>query len=468
MKAFLTRTLALALTLILLSPSPSSADQPHSTLLFADQSKITGKVLNIHLKDKILNLKSPSLRGKAQLNTSQLLEISLPGKARELDSDHYALATIKQHFRDSHQDTLRGRLVNLDENTITLDTWYAGELTLKRSLVHSLDIFTHSPNFYAGPNGPDGWTSASGKLEDNWTFKNRSMISKSHHGVARQIAIPERAKISLTASWKNAPYFRIFFLSTDGKSQSPQSAYSLNVRQNRLTLHRSSNGQRTIEVFNEAVRNLSELEQSTLTIYLDRSPEGKNAVYLDDKHIATWADVDDKSLTGEWLQIIPNRNTPLKISNISVNQWDGIFPLSQQDHDDKKDLESTAPKLDGQEIRLSNGDIVIGNIKNIDKDLAHLDTSFGKVEVPLRHMKNIMLADMEDEDLMESRDIRAWFHEGGYVTIRMESFDGKNIKGYSQVYGEATFQVEAFSRLQFNIWRPELEAARLGGDSDDW
>ena len=70
---------------------------------------------------------------------------------------------------------------------------------------------------------------------------------------------------------------------------------------------------------------------------------------------------------------------------------------------------------------------------------------------------------------MEAGDVRAWFHEGGYVTIKMHSFDGKKIKGYSQVYGDAEFDASAFEKIEFNIWNEKINTIREGTETKaDW
>lgn len=442
------------------------AESPVSTLTFADKTRITGQPLSIDSKKKVLTFTSPSLQGETELKTEGLLEMTLQGEPQSIEADHYALATIKPHNDGYFRDTLRGRLVHLDDKTVTLDTWYAGQLTIRRSLVQALDIFSQSPTFYTGPNGPEGWVTPTGELNDHWTFKNRTMASKTQQGVARKVQIPERAKITVTAKWKNSPYFKILFLTKEGSNSSfPDSGYYLNVQQTRLTLYRNSENQRNNLVFNEAIEGMREVEQTTVTIYLDRTKEGTSAVYLDDKRIGTWTDIDDTALEGEWLHFVPNRNSPLKLSNISVSQWDGTLPLSPEE---EPTTDEADPKREGQKIRLANGDVVIGKIQKIDKEMVKLGTSFGDVQVPLRLMKSINLDDVEDEDRMEINDVRAWFHEGGYVTIKLKSFDGKTIKGYSQVYGDAEFQLSAFSRIQFNIWDIKLDPARISGETDDW
>ena len=446
----------------------SSANDLESTLIFADRTRISGQTLSVDSKEKNIQFQASSLKGQAQLLTKDLLEMTLSGQAKVIEADHYALATIKRHFEDHHQDTLRGTLVSLDEETITLDTWYAGQLKLKRSLVQSLDVFSQSPSFYSGPNGPDGWVSSSGSIRDDWTFTQGSMTSKTRAGIARKVQIPEQAKISVKVRWKSSPYFRLNFLTKDPKNTYPSEGYSLNVQRSRLTLYRSSKGRRNADIFNTRIENMYEVEEATVTIYYDRTEDGTSAVYLDDKRIDTWSAVDDSQLKGEWLQFVPNRSNPIKISDLSISQWDGILPLSSDEETAENEADPSEPKLKGQEIRLANGDIVIGDIKTIGEDLVHLETGFGNVTVPLRHIRNIIMPKLEDQDIMLTNDVRAWFHEGGYVTIDLKSFDGKTIKGYSQVYGDAEFQVSAFSRIQFNIWEDRLNAARFPVDPDQW
>lgn len=437
-----------------------------SILTFADKSRITGFAKGIDSTKSELTLESPSLLDETRLKTDQLLELTLNGTPQEIESDHYVLATIKKHFRDPHMDTIRGRLVALDDDTITLETWYAGQLTLKRSMVQSLDIFGQAPSFYNGPNGPEGWVAAGGDLDKYWTFKNRSMISKDRSGIARKIEIPEKAKITFTADWRSSPYFRILLFSNDGSQDYPGTGYSLNVNRTYLTLYRNVDNGRNNGVISESIRNLINAESAEFTIYLDRSKQGTNAVYIDDQEIGNWTGVDDTVLNGEWIHFIPQNPTPMKFSNISVAQWDGQLPTKPEE---AKDADNGVPKpaaLPGQKIHLANGDVIIGTVSTIDDGMAKLKTGFGDIGVPVRLMRSVALPEIEDQVRMETNDVRAWFHEGGYVTIKLKSLDEKTIKGYSQVWGDAEFDLNAFSRIEFNIWEQDLNALRYETGSD--
>jgi hypothetical protein len=462
------KKLLLAPALFLIAGLPSLAEddgakkERPSILTFSDKSRISGIPKSVEAEKKQIILDSPSLEGQTTLNTGKLLEMTLHGKPEEIEADHYALATIKGHFRDSHRDTIRGRLTDLDDETITLETWYAGKLTLRRSLVHSLDIFNQSPSFYNGPDGPEGWVSAGGDIDKYWTFKNRTMISKARSGIAREVEIPDKAKISFTANWKSSPYFRLLFFSDDGSDDYPGTGYSLNVQRTYMSVYRNAPNDRNNDIISESIRNLLEAETAEFTIYLDRSKDGTNAIYIDDKEIGTWTGVDDTKFKGKWIHFVPQNTSPIKFSGISVAQWDGILPAKPEEEEEV----DTEDQLEGQEIRLANGDVVIGTVKSIDEGQVSLSTSFGDVGVPIKLMRSVALSNKIDEVRMETNDVRCWFHEGGYITVKLKSLDEKTLKGYSQVWGDAEFDINAFSRIEFNIWRPELDTARYGSSSD--
>lgn len=444
-------------------PEEKQAKEPKpSVLTFADETRITGFPQSIDAGKGSLTMNSPSLQGTSVLRTDQLLEMTLAGTPDKLESDHFAIATLKPHFSKKELlDSIRGRLVRLDEKEVVLDTWYAGRLTLQRQFVKSLDIYRQSPTFYEGPDGPEGWVASSGDLDQGWTFKNRTMISKGSIGAAREIEIPEKAKITFTADWKNSTYFRIFFFSPDGKRTYPSSGYSLTVQRTYISLYRYAKNPRSTDIISESIRSLYSTESATFTIYLDRSKKGTNAVYIDQTEIGTWTGTDDTEFKGNWLHFVPRSENPVRFSKISVAQWDGILPAKKE----KKDNDE--PKAEeGQEIRLANGDVVMGNVQGIEEGIASLESEFGKISIPIQRMRSVGLVTKRNQIKMQTNDVRAWFHEGGFVTIDLKSLDSKTLTGYSQAWGTATFDLNAFSRIEFNIWMKKLDTQRYG--TSDW
>jgi len=456
------------------------ADELKSTLTFADRTVLTGSPKSADGKQKALNFISPSLDGEATLKTGQLLEMTLNGKPIVKESDHYALATINDRFDESPpKDTIRGRLLSLDDKSVVLDTDYAGKLTLDRLMVTSLDIYSKPPSFFNGPDGPDGWVCSSGDVEDHWTFGNRSMTSKEQYGIARKVDLPKRSVIKFTAKWKTTPYFKILFLSNDGDTNHPSAGYYLNIQSSYMSLYRSTETGARDDVLNKGLdRSLRETQEAEFSIYLDRDRDGTSAFYINEKLIGTWTGTDDTKGMGEWLHFVPRRTAPLQFSKISVSQWDGVLPFSSDDEKKDDANDEFGEELEGQKIALSNGDVVIGKIKAVKEAFVHVETVFGDVRIPLNRMRSIDLADIKTDeegktvDLKEqpkmwAEDIRAHFHEGGSITIRLDKIEDGKIKGSSQVFGEAEFDLNAFTRLEFNVWSKKLDPARYG-NNEKW
>ncbi len=462
------RTLISTLALFSFGGALLADETPAGKLLFSDQTSLTATPLAVDGEKKTIRLTSPSLDGEVSLKTDQLLEISIAGAPpKPADSDHCAVATIKPRFEQRPQDSIRGRLVALDDEFITLDTDYAGKLKLKRSMVQSLDIYGQMPTFYNGPGTSDGWTASNGNVEDAWEFRRRAMISRTRTGIARKVHIPERAKISFQVEWKSSPRFSFLFLSDDGETTRPDEGYALRFQATYASLTREGkDNPRNSNIFGETVRSLRKKTSATITIYLDRRKDGSNAVYFDKELISTWTQTDDTVLKGEWMHFVPQQVNPLRFSKISISQWDGNLPLAPNEKVDEKE-NRFGDELKGQKINLVNGDTVIGEIDGIKDGLVLLKTSFGKAAVPIRRMSTITLASEEDQPKMYPADVRAWFHEGGFVTLRLSSMDRKSIKGYSQVFDQAEFQLSAFSRIEFNIWSNKLDPDRYS-PTRDW
>jgi len=317
----------------------AAADEKLAHLTFSDQTTLSGKIIKIDAEARTLTLSSPNLHGETVLHTKELIEIQLGNSTVTPEADHYAIATSKPRYDNRPKDSIRGKLSAIDEKTITLETWYAGPLTLNRPMVGSLNIFANSPSVYHGPNSLDGWISSNGKLKETWALRNRKLISKDTHGIARKVAIPSMARISFTAKWKNSPQFNVAFLSKDGESNFPSVAYRFMMQSNSLSMSRNGPGNDRNEVINHTMHSMRRLgqEEANFEIYLNRERTGKNALYIDGLRQGSWTDTDDTEGMGEWLHFIPQNNRPLEISNISVGHWNGQLPQGKNDpadHDD--------------------------------------------------------------------------------------------------------------------------------------
>ncbi len=446
-----------------------------SLLTFSDETQLQGKILSVDLPSQSLKLRSPQLETETTLKTNGLYEIEFPKTFTPPETHHYAIATSKPRIKERQKDSIRGRLIALDDTTITLDTWYAGTLKLKREMIGALDIFPHSPSLYSGPNTLKEWVTSNGVLEENWTLQDRTLTSKSRHGIARKVPIPGRAKISFTASWKANPNFSFIFLSNEGDSSYPEVNYRLNVHRNSLTISRDGPERKQNNFLARSQHTISRRgqEKATFDIYLDRAPGGQNGIFIDGEKSDTWTGTDDTEGMGDWIHFVPKNELELKITNISITEWNGALPKGQQTENET--IDDSLKDLEGETISLINGDTLIGQIKKISDGTLQTKTIYGEIGIPINRIRAINVAgehpDKPQPILLEN-EIRAWFHEGGFIHMKLVAMDHKTIRGRSQVFtidefdenqeGEATFDLSAFSRIEFNVWPREL-ARRLYG-----
>ena len=89
-----------------------------------------------------------------------------------------------------------------------------------------------------------------------------------------------------------------------------------------------------------------------------------------------------------------------------------------------------------------------------------IETEFTPIRVPIDRIKSLSLGDSGEEPKKYQKDIRAWFHSGGHVTLKLATFKGDKITGYSQALGDVSFDLSAFSRIDFHIYDNKANETR--------
>ena len=99
-----------------------------------------------------------------------------------------------------------------------------------------------------------------------------------------------------------------------------------------------------------------------------------------------------------------------------------------------------------------------------------LKTKFGDMELPVSRLRSLPLRGKKEKEdytlgLYEkpkryNGDVRAWFADGTRVTFQLESAGEGRLKGYAQAFGQVDFDAKAFSRIEFNLYDPELDELR--------
>ena len=434
--------------------------RPTGSILFGNRDRLSGHAIKVDENNNLI-WNSPVLRNEVPLRISEILEMSLRSPiGLKPKAGHIAKITL------TNGDTAYGTLSVLNEEYVTLITDYAGTLNLKRGAVSRLEITESERGIYAGPHDMANWTVADGP-QSAWQLYNGQLVSSGSASIAQEFELPEKAHISFSLDWRSSLKLSILMLSDDGETDKPENHYHFQLNRQNIYLRKRWEGGNGRGIGHSAnIRALKEKENARFDFYVDRSTD-TIALYIDDEQAQIWNDAEpDTNSFGNWIHFISEEGFPVKISNINISEWtSGELPddsLLAEDDD-------LSPE-EGERIFMKNGDTLIGEVGKITDGLLSVESEFTPINVPIERINNIDLTKeksdpLYDEAIRRKGDIRAWFKSGGRITFRLDSFGDLTMHGSSQNFGEASFDINAFSRIEFNIYNQELNAKRRG---DNW
>ena len=89
-----------------------------------------------------------------------------------------------------------------------------------------------------------------------------------------------------------------------------------------------------------------------------------------------------------------------------------------------------------------------------------VNTKHTPIRIPIDKIKSINWRDKREEPKKYKGDIRAWFHHGGFITLKLTSITENKLSGYSQALGDAIIDLAAFSKIDFNIYNAAANEQR--------
>lgn len=418
-------------------------------------------------QDKNLLFESDSLRQTASFPIANILSINFDSWKAPRTAKTIARVELQPRFREEKGDTILGALRELTPDSIKLDTWYGGTITLKRSMVLSLNIINNSPGNYYGPNNIKEWNlSGDG---DSWSFKNGALVSHGLGGIGRDMALREKSHISFDATWKNSMRLKIQLYSDDTKSRSPSAYYEVNLNRTYAYLRTRGKINGRAAMLGGGRRKQISVPPQERSAHFDffvNRKVGSITIYINGKHAcALQSQSPDPANLGTGLAFIAEERYPLEIKGITITPWNGTtLPKSKapagEDAEENGQQPEDTEKSSPHKIILNNGDEVPGTVGKVEDDRMIIETEFTPIHIPLNRIKSLSLGDKGEEPIKKRGDVRAWFHDGGRITLQLASFEDNKISGYSQAFGDVTLDLSAFSRIDFHIYDDKVNELR--------
>lgn len=389
-------------------------------------------------------------------HTRNIDSILLRGTRPEQTQNTIATITFQSRV-DNLFDVMRAELLGFNDTEVRLKTWYAGELTLKRTMVHGIEVTTEAPAILNGPGKPSDWQTI--ESPDAWAFEGKNLVSSARGSIARELSdLPDQVKMEFDLNFEYSPYLRLHFFANSGTDLIPRTGYSISIQRGSMQFLKKVDNRSIpleIDLFGRR-HDFQEEGLCRVELFIDRK-EGDFTLYLDGAQISSAA--DPKPLTDEnWWHLSTLHGREQTISNFAIRPWDGNLPERKEYLDFREEL-----PVDGEQIELHNGDTIVGKATEIDQEgKLKIETEYVPVSIPLERLRSFQVTSQEnrEEPRLYREDVRAHFHHGGHVTLKLKEMTPTTITGYSQVFGDATFDLNAFSHIDFNPYDPEFRKRR--------
>jgi len=321
-------------------------------------------------------------------------------------------------------DRLPGTLVALDATTVTIETAFAGNLTLPRD---SVGMIAPNPTggriLYAGPFSDEGWSITGQKETPDadastpadkgpaWVHAGAAWYNRPDAAaLRREVAMPDLAVVRFQLAWKSRLSLVLAFhadfqaprkppaedeskLVQNGTPGLPQffgNAYALNLYPNYVILNRcrlDAEGHPSIERVQAGGTNirLPETGEAAVELRCNRLT-GEISLYLNDEFAMQWTEPGAKDAPGYagkggGIGFLAT-GSQVRISDLLVAEWNGM-------PDSARSMQS-----EGQDIvLLANGtDRFAGEVTGFGQGALKLKSRYGEFQFPLGDIAEVRFA----------------------------------------------------------------------------
>ena len=390
---------------------------------------------------------------------------------------------------------LNGLLVGLNEEGLTLDTWYGGRLKIAREFIRTIEPGVKPERLvYQGPeDGPGGWMTGNRNtgqvlkqmLKNNakadvgkgapekqralailrrvpvpgkalvggagqqgaWRYVNNGFVCASSGPILgrKDLELPDRCALTFDLQWTGYFNLGVNIFADQINNEYSGNSYSLRIDQNNVYMYRIQNGS-TANLGN--VRSqLTGKKRCQVSLLIDK--ESKTlSVLIDGQLIRKWEDARPFAGKGKGLLFTSRNNSAMRLSQIRITEWNGSLP------------ESDASKSgNGKEdfVVFSNKDSISGKAKRIDGDKLIFTTNFGDVPLPVTNMSSLTFSNPVKRLSPQAKDVKMQMQKSGTVSVELLAWGAGKVKIKSPYFGEAVFDSSVFEKLDFNLNLPRQE-----------
>lgn len=353
----------------------------------------------------------------------------------------------------SNSDEMWGEIVSLDEDILKMRTSYAGDISIKKSMIRNIVIKGESSSLlYEGPKSLQEWVvnnrhnQAGGQ---SWRFSRGALIGSQIIPVARRIKdMPDKVRVDFDLEWRGA-YPGIALAVFNDNLNNLSDCYSVAINGNNAYLYRYSNASGSANLGTAEIQlGGAKVPRANITFLADRK-EKIFALLVNGALVKQWTDKLGVIGKGDAVMFQPQNQFGTRISNIKISEWDGDVPVGAETADSqiKEDM-----------ISLKNGDKVSGKLISISRDTVKFKSAYAEIGVPLDRVANIAFETQGGaEARRNSTDIRVTMLNGGTLTIDFNSLKDGILDGSNESFGTVRIPLGAAQSIECNIYSEKTQ-----------
>ncbi len=399
----------------------------------------------------------------------------------------------------SNGDLVPGNVLRMDEKMLTLETEFAGVVTIPREHIVKISPNRHGGNvLYAGPFNDDNWSIPKNSKDDEvkgWSHGSAAWYSQSSEVLRLDTKLPDKVSIRFELSWQ-APLNATIGLFSDflrpeategarirrvpqqnqeqaaeaveqeeaedgkpafvdiienGTSGSDAGSYgsgylisilSSYTRLQRLDYNEERKARKSSFPNSGGRLNLGDLFSAEFEIRADRE-EGTIALFVDGNFFAEWQDLASPLTEADrYFGISAGGKARLRLSDVVVSEWNGMPDSARSMETEERDV-----------ALLANGtDRISGKILGLQNEIFEIESSYGAFQIPVKEVTNIQMASNSISSAEAAADdfILVSFQPKGLLTLRPKEGQAENLRGEHPILGPLDINLKYVYLLEFD------------------
>jgi len=365
-------------------------------------------------------------------------------------------------------DEINGKLDEIDDRKLYLDTWYAGKLAIPRDQIRAFSPSVGiSAAIYEGPTGTEGWNGRNlrninqqpniwaqrGGLRQipqqnapGWGYRKNTLVAGGAGSlISRTIKYPDRVRIDFDLQWQG--YFQLEVgVMADSTQQYAGNGYVFGISRNTAYLYRhSANEGGRDNIGQHQYQSLLRKTRASFSLLVDKNQKTLTLM-IDGVLARQWRETGKFVGYGNLLKFASQGTTPLFLSRIRVLEWDGQMPASAPDRGGELKTDQAymakSGNVKGRLIAVKNGQMTF-----------YMDSIEQELNVPLKSVIRTQLAGPAiDPPANDAGLARLHFERGGTLTVALTAWDpGEVTAECDSLGGTVRFLPNAFSRIDLNL-----------------